>query len=139
MNSYRWAALLFFAFALYPYMSGEFAVSVVPGWHTVIYPPLAIAGMAASLCMLLLAAGYLLMNNSKPLSNKSIYIHAAASTAPILFLQAMHNYFVPVDLDTAMFSWLSGMVCYLMFAIAQLIFIGLVVVKFRKNKPAADI
>lgn len=67
----------------------NFAVSVVPGWHTAILPPCSIAAMAVVIFLLFAATGYWLLSERAVKINRALFITHFILTMPnVIFLMA---------------------------------------------------
>jgi hypothetical protein len=82
----------FFAFLILLLLSipfsFDFATSVVPGWHTVIYPPYFVAGFLAIVVLLLVTIGYwLLLKRADKTSWALFLIHFLLTIPAIMFLK----------------------------------------------------
>ena len=68
--------------------SFDFATSVVPGWHTTIYPPIFIWGLIVIIVLLLVTIGYWLLSKWTDKTNLTLfYIHFALTIPTIIYLK----------------------------------------------------
>jgi hypothetical protein len=121
-------SLLFFVIALIATIEfiGGFAVSVVPGWHTVIVPPLMIFSMILISWLYLLSVFYFVMERkNRQLPQRMFIIHLILT----LF------YFFYSNEEGLFYNNPNGVLRFIvpvgLFAIGQLIFIILLVKRIR--------
>ncbi len=68
--------------------SFDFATSVVPGWHTTIFPAYFIWGLAVLIVLLLLTIGYWLLSKRADKANLTLFaIHFALTIPTIIYLK----------------------------------------------------
>jgi uncharacterized membrane protein (DUF485 family) len=68
--------------------SFDFETSVIPGWHTTIYPPYFIGGLFASIVLLLATIGYWLLSKQTDKINWILFsIHLALTIPAIIFIR----------------------------------------------------
>lgn len=66
----------------------DFATSVVPGWHTTIFPPYFIWGLIAFIVLLLVTIGYWLLSKRTDKINWTLFaIHFLLTIPTIIFLK----------------------------------------------------
>lgn len=83
----------------------DFAVSVVPGWHTTIYPPYFILSVVATVVLAIVATSYLLPRAAY-LRKQFIWLHIAGSLATFLLASCTFYEYQPL-------------MCYLLFFAIQ--------------------
>lgn len=83
----------------------DFAVSVVPGWHTTIYPPYFILSVVATVVLVIVSISYLLPRAAY-LGNQFIWLHLTVSLATFL-------------LASITFSEYQPLMCYLLYFAMQ--------------------
>jgi hypothetical protein len=68
--------------------SFDFATSVVPGWHTTIYPPYFIWGLIVLIVLLLVTIGYWLLSKGTDKTNWTLFaIHFALTIPTVIYLK----------------------------------------------------
>jgi len=68
--------------------SFDFAISIVPRWHTTIYPPYFIWGLALIIVFLLLTIGYWLLSKRVDKINWTLFaIHFMLTISTVIFLK----------------------------------------------------
>jgi hypothetical protein len=68
--------------------SFDFATSVVPGWHTTIFPPYFIWGLFVMIVLLLVTIGYWLLSKRTDKTNWTLFaIHFALTIPTIIYLK----------------------------------------------------
>jgi len=68
--------------------SGDFATSVVPGWHVTIYPPYFIWGLALTAVLLFVVIGYWLLSKRVDKTNWTLFIiHLLLTVPAIVFMK----------------------------------------------------
>ncbi|MGV3539637.1 MAG: hypothetical protein ACO1OQ_07490 [Rufibacter sp.] len=107
----------------------ELAVSVIPGWHTPIFPPFFVITSLAQLWVIILTVGYFVLDRKgQPLSKKLILFHCLLTFPLLIYLQLpldllLHIYdlpetpFVPLAI-----LFLVGQLVFLWFFIAALVY-----------------
>ena len=66
----------------------DFATSVVPGWHTTIYPPYFIWGLIVIIVLLLVTIGYWLLSKRTDKINRTLFlIHFALTIPTVIYLK----------------------------------------------------
>lgn len=80
-------AFLFLLLLTIPF-SFDFATSVVPGWHTTIFPPYFIWGLIVLIVLLMVTIGYWLLSKRTVKTNWSLFaIHTALTIPTIIYLK----------------------------------------------------
>lgn len=68
--------------------SFDFATSVVPGWHTIIFPPHFIWGLLVLVVLLLVTIGYWLLSKRADKTNWTLFaIHFTLTILTVIFLK----------------------------------------------------
>lgn len=68
--------------------SFDFATSVVPGWHTTIYPPYLVWTLIVAIALLLAAIGYWVLSKRQDKINRTLYaIHVALTLTTVVYLK----------------------------------------------------
>lgn len=68
--------------------SPDFATSVVPGWHTTIFPPYFIWGRIVMIVLLLVTIGYWLLSNRTDKTNWTLFaIHFILTIPTVIYLK----------------------------------------------------
>ena len=80
-------AFLVLLFLTIPF-SFDFATSVVPGWHTTIYPPYFVWGLVVIIILLLVTIGYWLLSKRVDKINWTLFaIHFILTIPTVIFLK----------------------------------------------------
>lgn len=64
---------------------GEFATSVIPGWHATIFSPLAGLALGVSICLLLVTIAYYFLHRGPKMISLIIFLVHLGLTLPVLF------------------------------------------------------
>ncbi|MFC0606658.1 hypothetical protein [Rufibacter quisquiliarum] len=108
---------LFFFLLIRLVFSEDIAVSVIPGWHTVILPPYALVSVFAHFWLLVLAgAYYFLERKGKVLSYRNVFLHCFLTIPLLLYLH------VPIDISHALQNVFAVLI--LLFLLGQLLLSG---------------
>lgn len=111
-------------------LSFDFTTSVVPGWHTTIFPPYFIAGLIVFIVLLLVTIGYWLLSRRTSKINWILFsIHFALTIPAIVYLK-----FPSILLDIPMTrpgDWVKAIafriklipIAWALFIIGQILFI----------------
>jgi len=107
-----------------------FATSVVPGWHTTIFPPYFLLNIIVSIILLVITIAYWkLSKRIKPVKWVSFLIHFALTVPAILYIafpSLMENLLFKVIQrnEVVSYSWIVVLVFtpYIMFVIGQIFF-----------------
>jgi hypothetical protein len=68
--------------------SFDFATSVVPGWHTTIYPPYFVWGLIVIIALLLVTIGYWLLSKRTDKINRTLFaMHFALTIPTVIYLK----------------------------------------------------
>jgi hypothetical protein len=117
MVRYSFVFFISFLIGLILALSKPVAFSVVPGWHTTIYPPLFFVSVIQLLWIGVVSLIYAYIERSgKTVKHKIFMLHILLSLA--MFLENVHALF-----DSYMISRLLLLTPYILFLIAQIIFI----------------
>jgi hypothetical protein len=125
-------SLLFLVIALIATIEfiGGFAVSVVPGWHTVIVPPFMIFSIILLSWLYLLSIGYFVLERkNRQLTQRMFIIHLALTLLFFFYSNCENSFYNTPN------GFLSFMVPLGLFLVGQLIFIIIFVRNIiRSNK-----
>lgn len=117
MVKYSFVFLIVFIIGLIPFVSRPIASSVVPGWHTTIYPPWFFVSVIQLIWLGLVSVIYgYLEKNGKTVNRKIFMLHLFFSLS--VFLENAHTLS-----DSYLISRLLLLTPYILFLIAQIIFI----------------
>lgn len=112
-------------------LSGEFATSVVPGWHTTIFPPYFILGLIVTVCLLFATIGYLKLARTKEEMNWLVFIAHLLLTLPMFIFSNPNIILMSIDaigIDEQISQFLIVeyiiLALYILFFIGQLLFTG---------------
>lgn len=80
--------------------SCDFATSVVPGWHTTIFPPYFIWGVSVIIVLLLVTIGYWLLSNRVDKINWTLFAFHFILTIPTLIFLKFPSIYLGVEQTT---------------------------------------
>ena len=117
MVKYSFVFFIVFIIGLIPFVSRPIASSVVPGWHTTIYPPWFFVSVIQIIWLGLVSVIYVYLERNGKIVNRKIFmIHILLSLS--VFLENVNTLS-----DSYLISRLLLLAPYLLFLIAQIIFI----------------
>jgi hypothetical protein len=90
-------AFLTLLFLIIPF-SFDFATSVVPGWHTTIFPPFFIWGLIVIVILLLVTIGYWLLSKQVDKINWTLFVIHFGLTIPAVIYLKIPTIFLEVPL-----------------------------------------
>lgn len=107
-----------------------FATSVIPGWHTTIYPPYFIAGVVAIIILMLVIIGYWLLLKRVDKVNWTLFVLHLLLTIPtviylkypMMFLDFEHSSLGDVA-DKMVIRFQLITISWVLFGVGQLLFI----------------
>ncbi|MFT3934112.1 MAG: hypothetical protein QM726_10890 [Chitinophagaceae bacterium] len=129
MVKYSFVFLVIFLIAMLSYLSQEAAISVAPGWHTIIYPPSFFLALSLFIWIGIAALiYYILERNEKVVRHRIFLLHTILSlfAFPTNAIPYSENYYVARVVLIAL---------YFLFALGQIIFL-IGVVKAKKVTSA---
>lgn len=124
--------------------SFDFATSVVPGWHTTIFPPYFIWGLIVITVLLLVTIGYWLLSKQTDNTNWTLFaIHFVLTIPTIIYLK-----FPSILLDVQLtdqdelikaiaFRIKLIPIAWTLFIVAQVLFLIYFIRTIKKSKPTA--
>ena len=124
--------------------SFDFATSVVPGWHTTIFPLYFIWGLSVLIVLLLLTIGYWLLSERTNKINWTLFIIHVALTIPTSIYLKFPSILLNVQLTDQNeliklieFRMKLIPVAWTLFIIGQILFLIYFVRTIKQNKPNA--
>lgn len=110
--------------------SFDFATSVVPGWHTTIFPPYFIWGLIVLIVLLLATIGYWLLTKRTDKTNWSLFAIHFLLTIPTIIYLKFPSILLDVDV-TDQSEWIRAIqfrlklipVAWALFIVGQILFL----------------
>jgi hypothetical protein len=99
-------------------LSSDYATSVVPGWHTTIFPPFAVGQFIVILSLVGVIFGYYKLSRRTDTINWKLFIIHFILTIPLLILLKFDTY-ISIDIN----PMITIPVSIFMFIIGQIIFL----------------
>ena len=123
--------------------SFDFATSVVPGWHTTIFPPYFIWGLIVVIVLLLVTIGYWLLSKRTDKTNWSLFAIHFILTIPTIIYLKFPSILLDVQktdyeemVETLEFRMKLVPVAWVLFIAGQILFL-IYYIRTIKNKRAA--
>ena len=107
-------------------MSSDYATSVVPGWHTTIFPPFAVGQFIVVLSLLGVIFGYYKLSRRTDTINWKLFIIHFLLTVPLILL-LMFNTYIYTDINpmitipVSIFMFIIGQIVFLLHYLRKLI------------------
>lgn len=110
--------------------SFDFATSVVPGWHTTIFPPYFVWGLIVIIILLLVSIGYWLLSKRTDKINRVLFVIHFALTIPAIIYLKFPSIFLDVPLTdqnklirAVEFRMMFVPVAWILFIVGQVLFL----------------
>jgi hypothetical protein len=101
-------------------MSLDYATSVVPGWHTTIFPPFAVGQFIVVLSLVGVIFGYYKLSRRTDTINWKLFIFHFILTIPLLILLKFDTYFSTdinpiITIPVSIFLFIVGQITFLLY------------------------
>lgn len=121
--------------------SFDFATSVVPGWHTTIYPPYLVWTLIVVIALLLAAIGYWVLSKRQDKINRTFYVIHIALTIPTVVYLKFPTIFLDANLSdqnellkALEFRMKLIPITWILFAVGQLLFLIYFIRRIKQTK-----
>lgn len=107
-------------------MSSDYATSVVPGWHTTIFPPFAVGQFIVVLSLVGVIFGYYKLSRRTDTINWKLFIIHFILTIPLLIILKFDTYISTdinpmITIPVSIFMFIIGQIVFLLHYLRKLI------------------
>lgn len=123
--------------------SFDFATSVVPGWHTTIFPPYFVWGFIVIIILLLASIGYWLLSKRTDKINRALFVIHFALTIPAIIYLKFPFIFLDIPLTdqnelirAVEFRMMFVPVAWILFIVGQALFLIYFIRTIKQDRRA---